>query len=181
MADTAPITHAELHDAVNALRWFVPRLKGVLALGDKMDQLASLINAEGETRARVTELQTQAAAVNAVVAGADAAQLRLDGINAELARYDTKMKAEREQTLQSARTEAEGIIADGRAKADLLLANARTTAAAEAKAKADSDAGEIAMREAKLAELGTEIEASQAEVHAIKQSLADLRVRIGAR
>jgi hypothetical protein len=175
------ITDAELQAAAVNLDFFAVRLQGILALGGKMKQLGSLMNAEREIRARVTDLQTQAAAVNTVVAGADAAQRRLECINVELARHDAEMKAGREQALQRARAEAEGIIADSHAKADLLLANARSTAAAEAKAKAASDAGEIATREARLAELGTEIEARQGDLHAINQSLADLRARIGAK
>jgi hypothetical protein len=70
------ITDAELQAAAVNLDFFAVRLQGILALGGKMKQLGSLMNAEREIRARLTDLQAQAAAVNAVVAGADAAQRR---------------------------------------------------------------------------------------------------------
>jgi hypothetical protein len=178
LTSSSPITHADIHDAVQALRWFNPRVKGVLALGDKLEQLSDLLNDENRIQGRVDKLRVQAAAVQTVVDGADAAQRRLDDINAELARHEAAMKAAHEQTVNTASTQAEEILARARREADQCKADALAAAEAESKARAEADAGAIAAREARLAELGAEIETKQAKVDELNTALAALRAKL---
>jgi predicted nucleic acid-binding Zn-ribbon protein len=147
----------ELAEAIDNVDFFTSRWEGMAKLGKKLKALQALLSDEQAIRGRIERLQVREAAIKAIVAGGDDAQQRLDGINAELARHEAAMKAAHEQTVDGARTQAEEIVATARHVAEQHKVTVAAQAEAETKAKAEADAGEIAARQARLAELAAEI------------------------
>jgi chromosome segregation ATPase len=178
MADTnlTPIMLSDLAGPVQELRRFGVMFRGLLALAEKTEQLGQLFGTEQEHQARLADLKRQADAVRAVVAAADAAQRRLDDINAELAQHQANMAQERARTIEAAHAEAKNIHAAGRTTAEEMLAEARGTAATEA----ERHAAEIATRQTTIAGLDAKIATRRAELDGIKHGIAELRAKIGA-
>jgi DNA repair exonuclease SbcCD ATPase subunit len=185
MADTVlkPITANELRQATEQIQMLGSMFSGLLALAGRTEQLGRILNDEQQIRRRNEELRREAEPVKELIASADAAQRRLDGVNAEIARHRANMEEKRKAALEEARIAAEGIVADGRAAADKLLADARATAAAEAEVQA-AEAGQrqatIDELDAEIATRNTEIANRQSELDRIKTHITELRAKIGA-
>jgi predicted nucleic acid-binding Zn-ribbon protein len=175
MADT-PLTEADLAAAAANIEFFTTRLRGLLALGEKAKQFASLLGAEREKRATLADLDKQATAVREVVATGDAAQARLDGINTEIERYLAQMQAARERIIDEAHLAAGGVIDAAHTDAAKVLADARTLVAAEA----EQHAGEVRKAQGVIAALNGVIEAKKGEHEGIIAAISELRTRIGA-
>jgi chromosome segregation ATPase len=178
MTDVTNLGDVELHDAIANLDWFATRLSGIMALRDKMKVLHSSLGAERELQVRLVDLRAEAAKVNEVIAGADAAQHRLDNLNGELRRHAAAMELERAQISESARAEADRVIGDARAKADAFVTEARAAAAAERQAEAVAAAAGIAARKAQLTDLSDEIARRRLVLDQINASIAELRGKI---
>jgi hypothetical protein len=81
MVDTEmTITPAELAEAAAAIDALAVRFKGIVALAGKGKELAGVLGAIKEQRARHADLLAKNDALAAVVSRADAAQIRLDRI-----------------------------------------------------------------------------------------------------
>jgi chromosome segregation ATPase len=184
MADTnsAPITRGELSEATQDMQMLGSMLRGLLALSAKTEQLSRLIGAEREMQERVDSLRREAEPIKELIASADAAQRRLDGINAEIASHHAKADDERDEVIEAARVEAENVRKEGRAQADQHLSDARAAAAAEAEAHAV----EARRRQETIGGLDTEVAARnaeiarrQAELDRINGEIAKLRAKLG--
>jgi hypothetical protein len=175
-ASPAPLTSHEIMAAVQNLEFFAARLKGVLAMSDKLKEVAGLLNVEHERRQILDDLDRQADAVRAIIATRDAAQGRLDGIQGELERHHAAAEAEAEKIIGTSWVEARRITGAAEAEAAKIIADAQSAAAAEASRQAA-----IARdRQAQLDRLAAEITARQVEHDGIAQAIAELRARIGA-
>jgi hypothetical protein len=185
MVDTnpKPITAGELSRATEEIQMLGRVFEGLFALAGKTEQLGRLLRDEQTIRARNESLRREAEPIKELIATADAAQRRLDGMNAEMARHRANVEDIRKAALEDARLVAEGIVAEGRAAAEKLLEDARATASAEAK----EQAAEARRRQAKIDKLDTEIAARdteiadrQSELDRINSHIAELRAKIGA-
>jgi hypothetical protein len=185
MVDTnaKPITAGELSRATEEIQMLGRVFEGLLALAGKTEQLGRLLREEQTIRRRNDKLRLEAEPIKELIATADAAQRRLDGLNDELARHRTSMEEKRKEALEDARVVAEGIVAEGRAAAEKLLEDAGATAAAEAKeqaAEARRRQVKIEKLDAEIAGRNTDIADRQSELDRINSHIADLRAKIGA-
>lgn len=170
------LSPADLQHAVKDLQRFDMWFRGILALAQKAEQLGSLLNQEQELRKSIGGLQLEVEQLKALIAGGDAAQRRLDDINAELARHDAAMNSERELRLQRARADAESLLVGARARAETIVAEAKAKAEEEAQRQAaDADRHANAMRV-----LDESIAGRQSELDRIKTHITELRAKIGA-
>jgi peptidoglycan hydrolase CwlO-like protein len=184
MADTnpKPITQGELSEATQDLQMLGSMLRGFLALSAKTEQLSRLIGAEREMQDRVDSLRREAEPVKELIASADAAQRRLDGINAEIASHHAKARDDRDEVIEAARVEAENIRKEGRAQADRHLSDARAAAAAEAAThavEARRRQETIDGLDAEIAARNADIGRRQAELDRINAEIAALRAKLG--
>jgi hypothetical protein len=175
--DTQPLTETDLAAAIQNFEFFAIRLKGVLALSDKMRQLQALIGGEREKRALLADLDQRAAAVREVVATAAAAEQRLTGLQNEIDQRLADARAEAECILAAARSTAGGTEADARAQAARILDDGRSAAAAEAQCQGR----EATKRGEEISRLDSEIAARRDVLADINREIEDLRARIGAR
>jgi hypothetical protein len=172
----SPLASADLQHAVKDLQRFDMWFRGILALAQKAEQLGSLLNQEQELRKSIGGLQLKVEQVKALIAGGDAAQQRLDNINAELARHDAAMNSERELTHRRARADAECVLVGARAKAETIIAEAKAKAEEEAQRQtADADLHANAMRV-----LDESITERRTELDRINKHIVELRAKIGA-
>jgi chromosome segregation ATPase len=173
VADSQPITEAELSDAIANFDFFAVRLKGIIALGERLKPLRSLIAAEGEKRALLARLDARADEVRAIVATADAEQARLDGITAKTDSHRRQTQAEAERITGDARSAATEIVEAARRSAAKILSDA-------ASAEASLRAAETTTRQTEIAELDAAIAARRGELEGINGAIRELRARIGA-
>jgi hypothetical protein len=181
--DLKPISANELSRATEEIQMLGRVFEGLFALAGKTEQLGRPLREEQTIRARNESLRREAEPVKELIATADAAQRRLDGANAELARHRDNMEEKRKEALEDARVVAEGIVAEGRAAAEKLLEDARATAAGEAKeqaAEARRRRAKIEKLDAEIAARNTEIADRQSELDRINSHTAELRAKIGA-
>jgi hypothetical protein len=178
MVDTnpEPITAHELSRATEEIQALGQMFEGLLALAGKTEQLERLLRDEQTIRRRNDKLRLEAEPVKELIATADAAQRRLDGVNDELARHRTSMEEKRKAALEDARIAAEGIVAEGRAASDKLLADGRAKAAAEA----EVHAAEARRRQATIDELDRAIATRQAEIATRQRDLDHVNAEIAA-
>jgi ribonuclease Y len=155
------------------------RLQGLLALGQKSKQLASLLGAEREKRAALAELDRQASEVKEIVATRDARQVELDSIDATLERHRLAMAAEAKRITDEAHSAAQGIVDAAHRSAETILATARATAAAEAQEIAEREAQASRERQAEISRLDADIAAKRAEHETISSALAEVRAKLG--
>jgi chromosome segregation ATPase len=172
----SPLASADLQHAIKDLHRIDMWFRGIFALAQKADQVAPLLNHEQELRKSIDRLQLEVEQLKALIAGGDAAQRRLDNINAELARHDAAMNSERERTHQRARADAESILVGARAKAETIVAEAKARAEEEAQRHAaDADLHANAMRV-----LDESITERRTELDRINKHIVELRAKIGA-
>jgi chromosome segregation ATPase len=187
MADNtnpAPLTPSELLRGTEDIEMLGTMLRGLLTLSEKIEQLRNLLAEEPAIRERNDRLRREAEPAKELIAQADAAQRKLDHLNAEHAGHRAKMRDERNQVIEAARAEAENIRAEGRTRADQHLSDGRAAIAAEAEAHAtearrrqeiiDGLNTQIAARNAEIAQ-------RQAEFDRINGEIAALRAKIGVR
>jgi cell division septum initiation protein DivIVA len=178
MADdtTDPLTEGELAAAIQQAEWFAVRLRGLFALAKKSRQLLGLLGAEREKRQILADLDQRAAALREVVATADAAQARLDGISAELERHRATAEAEAKRITDAAHAAAHDIVENAQTQAAKTIAEGCSTAAAEA----ERQAGEARERQQDIERLDVEIAARRTERDGINRAITELRASIGA-
>jgi hypothetical protein len=181
--DLKPISANELSLATEEIQMLGRVFEGLLALAGKTEQLGRLLREEQTIRQRNEKLRLEAEPVKELIATADAAQRRLDGMNVEIARHRANVEEIKKAALEDARVVAEGIVADGRAAVEKLLEDARATAAAEAKeqaAEARRRQAAIEKLDAEIAARDTDIADRQSELDRINSHIAELRAKIGA-
>jgi hypothetical protein len=183
MTENNTLTPAELTSAVQTLEWLTVRLGSLSSLAPKIRELASLLGATSEQRVRLDALRAAADEIEARrtadIAAADAAAKRLAGLTAELAAHDEKLRILHVDALGRASGESDRRLAEARAEVERIVAAGHEKLAADAMAKAASDAAGIKDRERRLSDLDTALAVRQASLDAVTAAIAHLRDKIG--
>lgn len=154
--------------AAHDLRKLSVMLKGILAVGDDLERIGSLEQAETEIRSRVTMLAEQETALKASVAGVTA------GLST--------VRAEADRLLSAARADSEALRAKAQGQADTLIAEAQRAARevmAAAKTTRDEVVAEIGRKRAELIALDREIATRQRALTGIRDEITAVKARLG--
>jgi cell division septum initiation protein DivIVA len=154
--------------AGESVRHLAKAYKAVLDLGEYLERVGDLENAEAEAKARLEGVRVELGFARSEL---DTVNGQLADVKAQAEAFTSAAKAEAEQAVDLANRTAESIVNDARAHAATVIADAT--------AHAGRVGNEIEAATARLGEIEQRILVRQAEHDRITREIEALRARIG--
>jgi cell division septum initiation protein DivIVA len=166
---TTLLTATDLGAVADEVAREAMRNRARFALAERLNSLKNLLTQEEAIKARVADLQHQAATL------AERHE-EVAGLDAEIARRKAAAQADGEAILRQARADGESIVNNARATGEIIVNKAKE----DAEQVAVRAAEELRRRSDDIAALDTAVAEKQAELDRINRAIVDLRRKIGA-